>query len=293
MFRFAAAISLVLTPVALQAQTWRTFEASRPLADSGEHRVRIDYGGGYLDIHSTDQPVLYTMRMRYDDANATPVAQYETDSRLATLGLANRSTRFRHRDARNELNVSLSRVAPIVLDVNLGAAETRMDLGGLALREVRVTAGTSASTLDFSSPNSGPMRQLDIHTGAARLEALNLANAGAPEIQVMGSAGDVLLDFGGSWSQDVAVDANIRLGKLEFRVPDDVGVRVEVRRVIGSLKGKDLTKRTDGYYSTNWDTATYKLRIHARTLLGEITVTRRPPTLQVVVMPDGRRGSER
>jgi hypothetical protein len=158
------------------------------------------------------------------------------------------------------------------LDLDLGATKSTIDLGGLNLLSLRLDSGASETNLDFSTPNAGRMRTLDVDVGAASFEARNLGNANASTIRVHGGIGSVSLDFGGQWTQDAAVEVDVSLGKLTLRVPRDVGVRVEVQKFLASFDHQGLTKRGDVYFSENWGTARHRIRVRAGTTIGGIEV---------------------
>jgi len=272
----AAALSLAL-PAGLAAQNWRTVESSRQLRDSAEHRVQVRYGAGRIDLAATNAPLLYSMTLRYDEASTTPLHRYDAESHALTLGVEGEKTRFsRNSDekSRGEMRLSLSRVVPIDLSLDLGATKGTLDLGGLNLLSLRLDSGASDMQLDFSTPNRARMRSFDVDVGAASFEAHNLANANAAVIHVHGGVGSVDLDFGGSWTQDVSVGAELALGKLTLHVPHDVGVRVEVEKFLTSFDQQGLKKRGDAYYSENWDRAKYHLQVRAETTFGGIEIDR-------------------
>jgi hypothetical protein len=264
-------------PNAALAQSWRTVESSRQLRDSAEHHVQVRYAAGRIDVAPTDAPVLYSMNLRYDEATTTPLHRYDADARLLTLGVDAEKTRFsRSSDEKSsgEMHLSLSRSVPIDLALDLGATKGALDLGGLNLLSLRLDSGASDMRLDFSTPNRSRMRAFDVQAGAASLEAKNLANANASTIHVESGVGSVDLDFGGDWTGDMTVNAEVALGKLTLHLPRDVGVRVEVEKFLASFDQQGLEKRGGAYYSTNWDSARYHLRLHAETAVGGIEIDR-------------------
>ena len=272
----AAGLALAASAQLSGAQTWRTLESSRQLRDSGEHHVRIEYGAGRVDIAATSAPVLYAMTLRYDEKTASPVHRYDASARALTLGIdieARRVTSL-HDQTRGEMRLSLSRAVPLDLELDLGATKATLDLGGLTLRNLRLNSGASETLLDFSTPNAGRMRSLEVNVGAASFTARNLANANTSAIRVTGGVGSVVLDFGGAWTQDVAVDVEVALGKLTLHVPRDIGVRLEVQKFLASFEHEGLTKRGDAYFTDNWDTARYRLRMRAGTRFGGIELDR-------------------
>ena len=274
--RIATAV-LIGSATSLGAQDWRILDASRQLRDSGAHDVRVRYGAGRLQVRPSTDRVLYSMWLRYDENNGRPLNEYDAERRRLTVGLTDQSFRFAHntRESSSDLSLALSPSVPMNLEVDVGAARADLDLGGLAVRDARIRIGASASVLDFSAPNSERLRALDIDVGAASFLARNLGNANTTDMRVRSGVGSVTLDFGGTWREDLTLDADIAVGKLEIRVPSDVGVRVDVRRVLAAFDHPGLTKRGGSYYSENWETARYKLRVHAATTFGAIDVRQR------------------
>ena len=259
------------------AQSWRTVESARQLRDSGEHHVRVRYGAGRIDIAATSSPVLYAMTLRYDESSATPLHSYDPVARVLTVGVEGQSDRFSRNvgeKSKGEMRLSLSRSVPLDLSLALGATKATLDLGGLDLTALQFESGASETVVDFSSPNQGRMRTLDVDVGAASFEARNLANANVAKVRVHGGVGGVELDFGGQWQQDMDVNVDLALGKLTLHVPRDVGVRVEVEKFLASFDEQGLEKRGGAYYSDNWDRAKYHLRLRAQTTFGGIELDR-------------------
>lgn len=259
------------------AQSWRTVESARQLRDSGEHRVRVRYGAGRIDIAATSSPVLYAMTLRYDESSSTPLHSYDPVARVLTVGVEGQSDRFSRNigeKSKGEMRLSLSRSVPVDLSLALGATKATLDLGGLDITALQLESGASETLVDFSSPNQGRMRTLDVDVGAASFEARNLANANVAKVRVHGGVGGVELDFGGQWQQDMDVNVELALGKLTLHVPRDVGVRVEVEKFLASFDEQGLEKRGDAYYSDNWDRAKYHLRLRAQTTFGGIELDR-------------------
>jgi len=268
-------IAVVAAPAA--AQSWRTLDVSRQLRDTGEHSVRIQYPVGRLVLRATSEPVLYSMQLRYDEDHMRPIHRFDAESRRLTLGFDSDGIRVRkYRDAvdQSELTLALSNAIPLDLDLELGATEARLNVGGLAISRMRVETGAADARLDFSEPNKTRMRRLDIKLGAAGFVIRNLGNANTANVHVEGGVGSVDLDFGGTLEQDVSVDANVAIGKLVLRLPRDVGIRVELQKVLANFEHPGLTKHGGFYYSDNWDDAKVRMRVRAETVFGAIEIDR-------------------
>ena len=271
------AAALALLPLRAEAQSWRTLDVSRQLRDSGEHRVRVRYGAGRFSLRPTSDPVLFSMNLRYDEERMRPVHEYTPETRSVSLGIDGESERWtrvvRNRNE-SEMRLQLSDAVPMELRLELGATEARVDAGGLSLSALRVETGAADAVLDFSAPNKARMRLLDLQLGAASFVLTNLGNANVERIRVEGGVGSVDLDFGGTIANDVEIEANVALGKFALHLPPDVGIRVDIRRVLAGFQHPGLVKRGNAFYSENWDTAKVRMRVRAETVFGAVEVHR-------------------
>lgn len=274
MFRRSLVLLALAAPAS--AQSWKTFDVSRQLRDTTEHTVRVRYPVGRITLRSTTDPVIYSMRLRYDENRMYPLHRYDPETHRATLGFEGDDSHWKNSKNLGEsaLDLELSSVVPIDLDLLIGAAEARLNVGGLALSRLRVETGAAEARLDFSERNKIEMRRLDIQLGAAGFVLRNLGNARVRDIRVEGGVGKVDLDFGGTLENDVTVDVNVALGRLSLRLPRDVGIRVQLQRFIAGVDHPGLHKRGDAYYSDNWDDAKVRMRVRAETVLGAIEIER-------------------
>jgi hypothetical protein len=275
----AAILSLAPSlPLAGQgAPLWRSVDIARQLRDTQPQRIRVQYGTGRVELRPATAPMLYDMHLRYDERRAVPLHRYDAEQRATVLGLESRDGGGRSAGSSKEsgeLRLGLPATVPLDLDLEFGGTQAALELGGLMLRSLRLDCGATEATLSFSTPNRTHMRELDVGVGAASFTALHLANANADLIRVRGGVGSVDLDFGGTWSRDLTVTTRLAIGQLTLRVPPNVGVRLEVQRVAASFEHPGLVKRDDAWYSENWETAPYKLRVRAETFFGGIDVQR-------------------
>lgn len=261
------------------APLWRSVDLSRQLRDSQPQRIRVQYGAGRVDVHGSPDPLLYSLHLRYDERRAVPVHRFDAEQRSAVLGLESRgeglASASRGSDRTGELRLGVPRSIPLDLDLEFGGTEASLELGGLMLQSVRLECGATDASLGFATPNRVRMREMEINVGAADFRAMHLANANADQIRVRGGIGSVDLDFGGTWTRDLAVSTRLAIGTLTLHVPSDVGVRIEVQRVAAGFDHEGFVKRDDAWYSDNWDRAAHKLRIRAETYFGKIDVQRR------------------
>jgi hypothetical protein len=275
--RVAAAV-VALLPAGVRAQSaplWRNVDISRQLRDTLPQRIRVLYGAGRVDVRGTSDPTLYAMHLRYDETRGTPLHRHDAEQHTTSLGLESHGGRVQVSGGESgELRLTLPRSVPLDLEMEFGGTQATLDLGEMSLQSVRLECGAADAMLLFSRPNRVRMRDLEVNVGAADFTGRLLANANADQIRVRGGLGSVDLDFNGTWTHDVSVATRLAVGKLTLHVPADVGVRVEVQRVAAGFDHAGLVKRDDAWYSTNYDTAPFKLKVHAETFFGAIEIQR-------------------
>lgn len=270
----AVAFAAFAAPSDADAQSWRTVELARQLGDSAEHRVHVRYGRGRFTLVQTDAPLLYDARIRYDESRATPSSEYDPASRQVEIGVQYDDDAQGGRQAPGEMRLALSPDAPVDLELELGAVESEIDLGGLAIRELSLDASASEASVTFEEPNRTAMRMLDLHARAASVTATRLANANAAEMRFGAGVGNVELDFGGRWTTDVEASVDVALGRVHIRVPEAVGVRVEISRVLASFEHPGFEKQGDAWVSANWEEAEHHLTLHLDTAFGTVEIER-------------------
>lgn len=275
----AAAVVAVIapaTPATAGAQSWRTLDVSRQLADSAPSSVEVVYGTGSLGVRAAPTGLLYHMQLRYDAERAKPRHTFDAAARSLSLGVQRSDVRFtgRKEGESGRLLLELSRVAPLDLALDLGAVEADVDLTGLRLRRLKFESGASDANLRFDSLNATTMELFEISLGAANFRGTRLANANAAEIRVDAGIGNVELDMGGEWTSDIELEVEVSFGVVTIHVPADVGIRASHRKVLGGFEGDGLVERDGAWVSTNWDSAPRKLRITAETVLGKLKIDR-------------------
>ncbi len=266
-------LSSLATVAMLSAQDYQTVNSSRQRSGETRLDVSIEYGAGVLTLDSADDPLLYEMEVRYDDDEFVPVTEYNASAGTLKLGLDDRengSTRIDSDESRAE--IGLARGVPLDLDVDFGAGEAEIDLGGLSIQSLDFSTGASESTLRFSQPNPTSADLVSLEAGAAELEVVGLGNAHTERIDFQGGVGSTTLDFSGDWDRDAHASIQMGIGSLVLVFPRNIGIRLEKSSFLTSFDADGLEERNDTYYSRNWDSAEHQLTINIDAAFGSIDV---------------------
>jgi hypothetical protein len=274
MRRTVACLALLGAGLAASAegQTWRILDASRTRVDSAGVAVRVDYTRGNLRAAPTEAGTLYDLHLRYDATRSRPLLSYDSAARSVAIGAEARPDARAGGDGRNsgEAIVQLGRSTPLDVSVRLDVATATLDFGGMTLRRLSVQSSASEVRVAFDAPNTIPMDALDLDVSAATLTASGLANANTGRLRVGARAGGAELHLDGQWTRDLEVDLDVALGSVTVHVPADVGVQLEARRILASIGANGLKQSGDLYVSSNWETASRKVRIRASATLGKL-----------------------
>jgi hypothetical protein len=264
---------LLAWAVPAHAQTWRTATSARQM--NGERRmdVALEYGAGRLTVGAADAGLLYRYEMRYEEEKMRPVSEYDRAAGTLRLGMEGRDTRgVRNPREGGHANVALSPSVAIDLDLDFGAGEADVNLGGLSLRDVQISTGASETRVSWDSPNRVEAAEVRFEAGAASLEVTGLGNARTRRVRLDGGVGSAVLDFSGAWARDADVEVGMGLGSVTLRIPRALGVRVTKSSFLASFDAPGMVKRGDAWYSRNYDEADRKLDVRIDAALGSVEI---------------------
>lgn len=267
----ATLAALLTLPLAAEAQSWRTVNMSRQLEDYDDLRVSVRYGAGVFSVRSVDEGLLYRMHLEYDEDRFEPVADFSDDH--LQLGVETRRRGLNiDTDEAGELRLELARGVPMELDLDFGAVEADLDLGGLALTDLDLSTGASESEVNVSEPNPTRIGTARFEVGAAEFAARGLGNLNAERIEIDAGVGSIELTLDGRWQRDAELDIDIGLGSLKLRIPEGLGIQLRKDSFLTSLDSQGLVKRGDVYESLDFDDAERRVIIDLDAAFGSVDV---------------------
>jgi hypothetical protein len=277
----AVALAAGMVPQAA-AQTWRTEAKARQRRGQESLDVKVTYAVGKFNLKKGPDRLLYRLDSRYDEEVFVLRSNYlESDNRgdlrveiddISDVDIKN----LRDYDYEGgNLTLDLSGAIPLDLDLEMGAVEARLELGGLRLQRLSLQTGASDTRVSFSEPNREAAEFCTFKAGAASFRVEELGNSGCRRMSVSGGVGTLTLDFSGEWNYDATGDINVGLGTVEIRVPAELGVRIEKSTFLMSFDAPGFDKQNGGVWlSRNWDTAENRLTLSVSGVLGAVKIER-------------------
>jgi hypothetical protein len=254
------------------AQTWRTVSSTRQLSGEKALDVRVEYGAGRLQVRPTEGDLLYRFDMRYDEEKFRPVTTYDRDAGRLVLGMDGRDHEGGRHVRGGNATVGLNPRVPVDLNLEFGAGDAQIDLGGLSLRRLRLSTGASDTHVTFGAANRIDADEVHVEAGAASLEVSGLGNTRASRFSFEGGVGETTLDFGGAWTRDATARVQMGIGSLKLRFPRGLGVRITKDSFLSTFGHEGMEKRGDAWYSASWDRAAHRVTVDIDAALGSIDV---------------------
>lgn len=230
----------------------RTSDAHKAAADI-DYRIKNDIG--YLNL-TRESSRRHTLSLNYDDEDE------EKDDHLFETG---------------KWYLRLTDAVPLSIDAELGAGRGEFDMTGLDVKEFKMSAGASSTTLKFGEPNPSEIDDLEIKSGVSKFVGEKLGNANFRNMTFEGGVGSYYLDFTGALRHEVDVKVKIGLGAVTIVVPKEIGAKVRYQEnwfSNFSISGDFDEERKGVYVTPNYSTADGRMNISVESGLGSVKVKR-------------------
>lgn len=198
-------------------QTLELDETLPTAADVSE--VTIEMAAGNLNIDPTSDAKL-SGRVDFNVAAWKPTITRDTGSLTISQGHNDGVGNVSGNDIINDWDLKLGNQVVLDLTINAGAYKGRLDLSGLKLQRLEINDGASDGDVKFNVANPVSMEKLVYRTGASKVNLYGLANANFVDMSFDSGAGDYLLDFSGTLTQNATVTIHTGVSALTIIIPD-------------------------------------------------------------------------
>ncbi len=159
----------------------------------------------------------------YEDDDLKPNVEYDDNPDIGNLTVELDRVDIDLVDEDNvEWNISLNNDVPVDLLVKLGAGEGRFNLGSLNLENFELTSGAGEYYID-------------------------LRNSSVPKVKFTAGAGEATIDLSGEHINSLTADFTCGFGELTVLLPENMGVKVTVTGLAGTINYPGFVKRDNVY----------------------------------------------
>lgn len=218
--------------------------------------VEADLGAGEFRIRADDIAFAAVINIDYNPRRTDYEISYDVKRSTGYLTLESSHRSRSHLDTEDNVwEIVLSTRYETSLNIEIGACEAEIDLGGIPLEDLSIEVGAASGVIEFSKPNPIRMRQLSIEAGASSLELISFGNANFDEFNFSGGIGSFNLDLRGEYKGESEIEIEIGLGAAQIILPRGVPIRVETENGnwLSSIDfhNDDLNEIDDGIYESD------------------------------------------
>ena len=268
--------ALPAVPAVVHPQSIRNLTVSKQYHQQKELKARIEFAAGHLQIQPGPRTLLYRMNLAYDEERFVPISRLDPTENELLLGLDRRGSgglRVSSREhLEQEAEIELSPDVDLSLEVELGAVDATLELGGLKLKKGRIATAASRAVTRFSRPNPGRCDSLALNAGAADFSVIGLGNSRCVKTVFEGGVGAVNLDLTGAWAEDGELSIRLAVGELRLRIPKTLGVELTLEKFLSSFQPRGFAQDGKTYRSLGYAQAERKIRIDITSAVGGVNV---------------------
>ncbi|MDF1516251.1 MAG: toast rack family protein, partial [Anaerolineae bacterium] len=200
------------------------------LGSASRAEVKLRLLSESLVVQPAIEPDFFTGTFRYNVQEWSPKIDQTIESGTLKLtvgqGLGSQIPFGQGDEYDNAWAVKLNPGVPMDLSVDMASGTADLDLTGLSITRLVLTTGKADVGVVFNAVNPEPLGMLRVTAGTGKTTMTGLGNANFDQVNIIGGAGSVNLDFSGALTRSAVVDIKAGAGEFDIRVPDAVGVRV-------------------------------------------------------------------
>lgn len=209
-------------------------EALRLALDLSAGNFRIEPGppGEPLKVEADYDSGRFKLEQRYDEEDNTYHVRFGL--RGGIFGYFRGSVE----EGASKIRILVPPDRPVALTGKVGVGESRFELGGLWITDIKLDMGVGDHELAVSEPLRAPLKRIEIDASIGETDLRWLGNASPARIELSQSVGEMSVDLRGAWQRDASVEVDVGIGECRVRVPRDVHVQVDRSGVgIGEMRG--------------------------------------------------------
>lgn len=263
--------SIAVAPVAAVPKTATLEPSTEPLRltvdlEEGLFTIKPGPPGGQVQVQGTYAPGLYELTESQDVTTRRATIRFRSKAPqwariLSGIGDGGSN--------RPELTVVIPEGTPMDLTLRLSMGESRVELGGLTLRDLDVDVSMGEHRIDFQTPVVEGLRRVRLNGSMGNVTVENLGNARPQSIESSGSMGNLTADLGGAWNPGLEAQMSFShsMGEFTLRVPTSVRLDTDVRDGDGERRSTDDTRQPD-------DPKAPVVKVRVSTSMGETRIVR-------------------
>jgi hypothetical protein len=201
----------------------------RPIGSTKDLNVDLKLAVGNIEIGKVSEDELFSFDLQYDRRHYDPRFKFdEGDHASMSLDVNGHTGPTSGSGQDNDLTLRLTDKVPLDLDISAGVSESRLELGALQLKRLRLRGGVGKTEITFDKESPIPMESFEVDSGVGELVVHGLGNTHVGRVEFKGGVGHADLDFTGDLGM-TRTDATIHVGvgSIRLTIPREADVELE------------------------------------------------------------------
>ncbi|MFP4321756.1 MAG: hypothetical protein ACLFTK_04815 [Anaerolineales bacterium] len=219
-----------------------------PYPDSEPRQLVLKCNGCRLSLNAAEAAHWITGTSTYQRPPGPQISQTGGETRIEqNYPRSELTNMFRVAKDSPHLDLSVSAAQAFALAVSIVSDSAELNLGGLALDEVRIAAGLGSAEITFKTPHPGQLPALEFENLGGQIELHNAQNAHATTIILGGRMGTTRLYYDSLPSQAGLLVLNADSVATSLQLPHNIALTIVPGDGI-TLSDKHITLHPEGRF---------------------------------------------
>jgi len=189
---------------------------------------------------------------RYSSPEWKPLISYQVKNAVGELNVEIPTninfSLFSFKDKTYKTLIHLNDELPMNLFFKVGAGKSQLDLASMELETLNIEAGMGEMDIDLEGNTS--LSRLNVKIGV----------------------GEATIDLRGNWTRDLESRIISGLGQVTLLLPQNIGVKVETKRGLGSIDASNLNVNGNIYTNQQFGKTDPTLNIYLESGIGKVNL---------------------
>ncbi len=134
--------------------------------------------------------------------------------------------------------------------------------------DISISMIAGQGLIDLSGCN---LKAFDFKMTAGEVK-VNLRNTSVPYMNFRTAAGEVEMDLTGKWENDLKANIKGGVGEITIKIPDDIGVKIEISGILGDINIPSFKKKNKTYINELYGKTSETLYLDIFGGIGEVNI---------------------
>lgn len=261
---YSGAISWLI-PNAIASDKESRLRRTIMLKNENRVNIKINFGAGTINILPAGGDTLLDALMYYIEPQDEPEINYYVQGDKSFLDISSLKDNEKDEDEnninitsfddlkKNKWNIRISKKVLLKIQIEMGAAKSDFDFGGMSLSGLKIECGASDTKINFSEKNPVKMGTLTIKAGVSKIRGMNFLNANFKKFKFEGGVGMYNFKMGEKIRRNAEIELSLGGASAIIELNEETPFILKINdSFLSSIRVENAEKKGDYYKSYNY-----------------------------------------